>query len=293
MELFCSFITAVFNRETYLQKCIDSILAQTNRSFELILINDGSTDKSLEIISEYRDDRIKYFPIEHQGCWGAKNYGIQKAQGQFVCFIDSDDFISPDYLQNAISQINKYPQYDYYYPTALAITIEDGTLTDKIWRYLAYPPSEREKLIKLFWDKQIGGIPHAGAFIRSEVFSKYGLYNDSFFNLSDTAYIISNAQDIMFFMLPDLKTYYNRQHPLQTNTNYSERYRTFSEILDEIINKYPTEIFLNQKIEKNDPLFYQICIEKFMELANKTKHNEWYLQKARKYIEISRNNLTP
>jgi hypothetical protein len=143
---------------------------------------------------------------------------------------------------------------------------------------------DRENLIKLFWEKQIGGIPQAGALIRREIYDKYGLYNDTYFNLSDTAYVISNALKIKFYMIAELKTYFNRQHQFQTNKNESEKLRTFSEILDEIINIYPTELYLGFSIDKCSAQFYQICIEKFMTLADKTIHKEHYLKRAEKYI---------
>jgi len=279
---------AVYNREKYIKQCIDSILSQTHTNFELIIVDDGSTDNSDSIIREITDQRIKYFKNEHKGCWPTMNYGIQKASGQFLCFIGSDDYISSDLLENAVCAIKNNPEYDYYYPTALNIVHEDGRPTDSIWRYLSYPLAERHNLIKLFWECQIGGIPHAASLIRKEVFLKQGLYNDTFFNLSDTAYVISHALDIKFFMVQELKTYYNRQHKNQTNANQSERMRTFSEILDEIIQKYPTELYLGKSIDKNSAEFYKICVDKFMSLAEKTPCNEHYLKKAEKYMRILR-----
>jgi len=285
---FCSFIVAVYNRERYVAQAIRSVLSQTINDYELILVNDGSTDRTLQVIQQFPSDKIHYYTIDHKGCWFAKNYGIQRATGQFCCFIDSDDFISPDFLQNALAGITANPNFDYYYPTALYIVKEDGEPTDSIWRYLDYPPEERHKLIDLFWQRQIGGIPHAAAFIRREVFAKYGLYNDTFFNLADTEYIINHALDLSFKLLPDLKHYYNRQHSLQTNANLNERHRTYSQILDTIIQKYPTQLFLHCDIDKSSPAFYHTCVQKFMDLAQKTEHGNWYAEKAAKYLRKTR-----
>ncbi|MCL1827091.1 MAG: glycosyltransferase [Candidatus Cloacimonetes bacterium] len=286
MKPFCSFICAVYNREAYLKECLDSILSQSNFDFELVIVDDGSTDNTQKIIAQLQDARIKLINTEHKGCWSAKNIGIKHARGEYICFIDSDDFLTPDFLQNGMEGIKQNPEFDYFYPTELRIIKENGQPTNKIWRYISYP--EPQALIKLFWERQIGGIVHAGAFIKKAVFEIYGLYDDSFFNLSDTAFIISNAMKIKFCLLPNLKTYLNRQHSKQTNTNYYERFRTFSEILDEIILKYPTEYFLGFKLDKNSKDFYDVCVEKFMSLANETTYNQHYTQKAKKYIELLR-----
>ena len=287
-----SFIIAVYNRDRYIKKCINSILSQTYTDFELIIINDGSTDHSEDVIKEFKDDRIRYFTLSHQGCWSAKNYGITKSQGEYICFIDSDDFISNDFLEIGVNAVYCNPSYEYFYPTALNIIKEDETPTGSIWRYISYSLSEREKLIKLFWEHQIGGIPHPASLINKQVFEKNGLYNDSFYNLSDSAYTISNAMNIKFLLVPELKHYYNRQHREQTNANNNERIRTYSEILDEIIEKYPTEYFLGFAMNKESNDFLNICIHKFMTLAQNTPHKEHYQKKAEKYLKELRNKVS-
>ena len=283
--MFCSFICAVYNRERFIQEAISSMLTQSFQDFEIIIVNDGSTDNSESIIKRFSDSRIKYFVTSHQGCWSAKNFALSKAMGEFVCFIDSDDFISEDFLKTGLTAIKKEPFFDYYYPTALSIIREDGTKTNDIWRYISYPLSQRSQLIKLFWDHQIGGIPHAASLIRKDVFIKNGLYNDSFFNLSDTEYIIDKALRIRFLLVPELLTYYNRQHTNQTNANELERNRTYSEIIDNIIESYPSEYFLGYEMDKMSEQFYNICIEKYMCLANKTNFKHHYLEKAKKYLK--------
>jgi len=280
---FCSFIVAVYNRERYVSQTIRSILSQTVNDFELVVVNDGSTDGSQQVVERFSIDKLKLFNIDHKGCWFAKNYGILQAKGQFCCFIDSDDYISPDFLEKAIAGITAEPDYEYYYPTALYIVKENGERTDSIWRYLDYPLDERWRLIDLFWQRQIGGIPHAAAFIRREVFDRCGLYNDTFFNLADTEYVINHALEIRFKMLPDLKHYYNRQHSQQTNANMNERHRTYSEILDGIIEKYPPQYYLGCETKG-----YEACVEKFISMSRATEYGGWYAEKAAKYLRKSR-----
>jgi glycosyltransferase involved in cell wall biosynthesis len=90
-----SIVVPIYNVEKYLHKCIDSILAQTFTNFELILVNDGSTDNCREICEEYakNDRRIKVIHKENGGVSSARNAGIEAATGQYIGFIDSDDYI--------------------------------------------------------------------------------------------------------------------------------------------------------------------------------------------------------
>lgn len=99
-----SVIIPVYNVKQYLHKCLDSVLMQTYKDFEIICINDGSTDESLEILEEYAasDQRLQYYSIPNGGQANARNIGIKNAQGEFVCFIDSDDTIEPEMLEKMI-----------------------------------------------------------------------------------------------------------------------------------------------------------------------------------------------
>lgn len=88
-----SIIVPIYNAENYLDKCIESLLNQTKKEIEIILINDGSTDNSEKIIKSYKDKRIKYFKNENQGIGKTRNFGIEKATGKYIMFVDSDDYI--------------------------------------------------------------------------------------------------------------------------------------------------------------------------------------------------------
>ena len=93
-----SIVLPVYGAEAYLPKCLDSVLAQTFTDFELILVDDGSPDGCGAICDEYakRDARIRVFHTENAGSSAARNYGIDRAEGVYLGFIDSDDYIDPD-----------------------------------------------------------------------------------------------------------------------------------------------------------------------------------------------------
>lgn len=88
-----SIIVPIYNAEKHLQKCIDSLLNQTKQELELILVNDGSTDNTEAIIKNYQDTRIKYYKNKNQGIGKTRNFGITKATGKYIMFIDSDDYV--------------------------------------------------------------------------------------------------------------------------------------------------------------------------------------------------------
>ena len=96
-----SIIVPVYNVEKYLSRCLDSILAQTYTDYELILVDDGSTDTSGALVDEYalKDSRIRAFHGENKGLSGARNRGLDNAKGEYICFVDSDDWIEPTYLK--------------------------------------------------------------------------------------------------------------------------------------------------------------------------------------------------
>ena len=91
-----SIIVPIYNAEKYLNKCIDSLVNQTKKELEFILVNDGSTDKTEEIIKTYKDKRIKYFKNKNQGIGKTRNFGIEKATGKYIMFLDSDDYFRID-----------------------------------------------------------------------------------------------------------------------------------------------------------------------------------------------------
>ena len=96
-----STIVPVYNTEKYVGRCIDSIISQTYPDWELILVDDGSTDGSLNIIESYakKDPRINVIHQKNEGPGMARNSGIVQATGEYIVFIDSDDVIRPDYFE--------------------------------------------------------------------------------------------------------------------------------------------------------------------------------------------------
>ena len=103
-------IVPVYNVENYLEKCLDSLINQTYKNLEIIVINDGSTDNSGEICQEYaqKDNRIVYIEKENGGQAEARNIGLDRMTGSYVTFVDSDDWVEVDYVETLYKKITEY-----------------------------------------------------------------------------------------------------------------------------------------------------------------------------------------
>ena len=91
-----SVIIPVYNGEKYIRKCLDSVINQTKKEIEIVVVNDGSADNTESIIKEYKDKRIKYFKNTNHGIGYSRNFGVSKSSGKYIMFLDSDDYIDKD-----------------------------------------------------------------------------------------------------------------------------------------------------------------------------------------------------
>ncbi len=105
-----SIILPIYNVEQYLEKCLTSVCRQTYKNLEIILVNDGSTDSSLEICENFlkTDNRIKLYSKSNGGLSDARNFGVEVAQGEYITFVDSDDFIAEDYIEYLYNLVKKF-----------------------------------------------------------------------------------------------------------------------------------------------------------------------------------------
>ena len=105
-----SVILPVYNVEKYLKQCLDTIVGQTLKEIEILCVDDGSTDDSVQILKEYeqKDHRIKVLSQKNAGAGAARNLGLRHASGKYLSFLDSDDFFEPDMLETAYEQAERY-----------------------------------------------------------------------------------------------------------------------------------------------------------------------------------------
>ncbi len=109
MEDLVSIIIPVYNTEKYLSKCLESVINQTYKNLEIILINDGSTDKSKEICESFakKDKRIQILNKENSGVSSARNHGMRLAKGQYIAFIDGDDYAEENYIEELLKNLKQ------------------------------------------------------------------------------------------------------------------------------------------------------------------------------------------
>ena len=104
-----SIIIPLYNKEDYIRATLDSILSQTFQDFEVVVVNDGSTDNSLSVVRAYSDSRLKVFDKANGGVSRARNFGFQQSKGEWVMFLDADDTIMPNCLETLHQLICDFP----------------------------------------------------------------------------------------------------------------------------------------------------------------------------------------
>ena len=140
-----SVLIPVYNAEKYLNKCIQSVISQSLKNIEIIIINDGSNDSSLEIIKSFKDERIKLFNKKNSGYGASLNLAINKAQGEYISILEADDFMH----ENMLETLYDAPKCDviksgfYFYPdnTIYNLNIEGYTSIDDNPQIINIKPS--------------------------------------------------------------------------------------------------------------------------------------------------------
>ena len=130
MPPLISVVISVFNKEKYVLNTINSVLNQTYKHYEIIIVNDGSTDNSLEIIKNITNSRITIYSTLNKGAAAARNYGITKASGTFIALLDGDDYWHPFYLEEIIALKNTFPN-EFVFATAIALRTKHLTYPAK------------------------------------------------------------------------------------------------------------------------------------------------------------------
>lgn len=105
-----SIIIPLRNKEKYVRDTISSVLGQTFSDYELLIIDDGSTDRSIEIVESFKDERINLIRQNNMGASAARNRGIRMAKGKYISFIDADDYWTADFLETVLGLFEKYPE---------------------------------------------------------------------------------------------------------------------------------------------------------------------------------------
>lgn len=191
----------VYNGAKYLREAIKSILGQTFKYFEFLIIDDGSTDKSLEIIKSYGDDRIKLVTIKHAGIVGALNRGLDLAQGEYIVRMDADDISCPDRLEKQVRFMDAHPQVGVCGSCVKIFT------RFKLLGYVIKLPTEPETIKSELKIHNV--IQHPSVIIRKSFFDKYKLrYSEKFPHAEDYDLWVRVSKLFPLANIPEVLLYY-------------------------------------------------------------------------------------
>ncbi len=231
MEHLISIVVPVYNSQQYLSNCLDSILNQTYHNLEIVLVNDGSTDNSLNILEEYqkKDKRIKIISTENHGVSHARNVGIQNVTGDYITFVDSDDILEIDTIEtlykdiidnNAdLVQCNHYiNEYEYFY-TYDNITINGDK--EVFHKFLV------ESICCTVW----------GKLYKKEVFNSVS-FNEYYNNHEDELFqfdIIKNCKVVVLEQKRMYHYYWNRKGSLTNKNTNNKDIELFTVLFNKVL----------------------------------------------------------
>ena len=147
-RIFFSVIIPTFNRSEFLPDAIVSVLNQNYQHWELIVVDDGSIDNTSAVVKSFNDSRIRYFFKKHEERSVARNFGIEKAKGEYICFLDSDDIYYNNHLQVLSSKITEKD-----FPVAIFNTASDIDRNGDITQKEIYNPLKWEHPLLFVWEK--------------------------------------------------------------------------------------------------------------------------------------------
>ncbi len=270
-----SVILTCYNHEAYIAEAVESILKQTYNDFELIIIDDGSTDDTLQVINKIKDARINLFTQKNSGTSMAINEGIQKSRGKYIALMSGDDISKPNRLDNQINQINKH-QADIVFCLPEII----GPHSEKLnWAtcqvFFGKEFKTTAELYRIFFEN--GNFLCApSAFLRRSAIEQVGLFKRGLIQLQDFDYWIRACKKnllIKLFKDPLIQYRYLFGKNLSDARNNINRIRVetlalFSDFFDNVPNELFCEAFKDKLIIDSPDDFLDIEIEKINLLMN-------------------------
>ncbi|MBO5345606.1 MAG: glycosyltransferase [Paludibacteraceae bacterium] len=253
-----SVIVPVYKAEKFLHKCVDSLLAQTMTDFEVLLIDDGSPDRSGAICDEYaaKDSRIRVFHKANGGVSSARNLGLDNAQGEWIAFVDSDDWVEVDYLLELTRKLDvDLILTGVIFTSGLKIKVESEYYSSK----------EIDKCFNKYSDTSVLTAPWAKLYRKSLIQKHVIRFDDKIRCGEDFIFV---CQFLLFCESIRVFEYigYNYYNAGEQNISFSKRYNLSIEELEYAINKIK---FLNSKLtNRNIEIGEKDIKKKFISLYN-------------------------
>lgn len=177
MKPYFSIIIPLYNKEIFIENTLKSIFSQTFTDYEIIVVNDGSIDKSESIVLKFNDKRIRFYSQKNQGVSAARNVGIKKSKGNFIAFLDADDYWYPNHLEILEKLIKDHPQAGLYASRYISKVSEKKFITNS---FLNIDENFSGIVPDFFYSSLVSRIALTSAVIVPKaVFDKTGFFNTS------------------------------------------------------------------------------------------------------------------
>lgn len=255
---YFSIVIPVYNKEKFVAKTIESVLSQTFTDYEIIIVNDGSTDQSEAKISIFKDNRIQYYSKKNEGVALARNFGIEKATADYICFLDADDYWYPTFLETMQRYSSELPEQKVF---AAAIEIETKSKSIPA-RYSIESTSDFE-IVNFFNASQKECVLWTSSVcIHKSVFEKVGDFDTKIKHGEDTElWIRIGLQFPIVFIRKILARYVYDDKSISRNTNYYFEQYTF--------DKYALEEKNNSALKK------YMDLNRFSAVIKCNLHGDW------------------
>ena len=195
-----------YNRSKFIGEAIDSALNQTYQNYEIIIVDDGSTDNTEEVVKNFNSPKIKYFKKLHTGAPSTRNFAINKASGEFISWLDSDDKLMPNTLSAHVNKLCKFKDADVIYGD-LIMTNQNNIPLRKITYNDWY--QKNDALLSAIIKEN--PLPNIGSIVKKNVYERVGLFDEKFIRAHDYEWWSRAANTIIAKYNP-IEAIYWRQH---------------------------------------------------------------------------------
>jgi glycosyltransferase involved in cell wall biosynthesis len=294
-----SVVISVFNKEKYIANTLKSVLAQTFTDFEVVILNDGSTDNSEAEILKFNDPRIRYFSKENSGASAARNFTIRQAKTELIALMDADDHWYPFYLEEQHRLITQFPE-ESVFATATEIKRNGKTFTNS---YTIKTFGKDSILVDYFEASQLDSILHSSSTVlKKSVFEDVGWYDPKIKSGEDTdLYVRIGLKYKVVFSPKVCATYIVRKNSLfksvknldeKANFEAYEIYEKDNPALKKFLDLNRYSLCVLAKMEGNHEAF-QKNFQKINQ-ENLSKKQQFLLRQNKtilKYLSKTKDNL--
>lgn len=229
-----SVVTPTYNRAEFVAETVSSVLAQTMGEFELLVVDDGSTDNTREVMQPYLEDpRVSYFVQENQGQSGARNTALSLARGDFICFLDSDNTWEPDKLEKQLAVMESHPEVDIVYGDFITINAKGEEISrDNMRRYSGRIAAQllRDNFVTI-----------NTAMVRRRCLDETGKFDDTERFATDYDLWLRFSAHYQFYYLPVYLARY-RVMENQLSSDKTNRFRSNRRTLSRFIQRHPDAV---------------------------------------------------